>query len=74
MSSNDLNLLKAITEKRDEKYMWEAKRAVAKIIGILRETPEGNPMWQQVYDAIVAEYDLLADWGDGNPAGSGDPS
>lgn len=72
MSSNDLNLLKAITDKRGEKYTWESKRAVAKIIEILRETPEGNPMWQGVYDAIVVAYDLLADWGEDEPARSGD--
>ena len=67
MSMNDLNLLKAITDKRDEKYLWEARRTVARILGVLRETPEGNPMWQPIYDAIVVEYGLLADWGDDTP-------
>lgn len=67
MSANDLNLLQAITSTGSDSYSWAAKRAVRSVLAILRETPEGNPMWQPIYDAIVADYGLIADWGDENP-------
>lgn len=69
MASNDLDMLKAITDQVAESAepdgRWDsAEQAVNAVLGVLYNNASGNEWWQEVYEAIKSAYVSKADWGD----------
>lgn len=69
MASNDLDMLKAITDQvaQDAEVdgRWEsAEKAVDAVLTVLYNNASGNEWWQQIYEAIKSAYVSKADWGD----------
>lgn len=67
MTSNDLDMLKAVVDQTAAKAepggrFDEAEGAVANVLRLLNETTQGNEMWQSVYDAVKSAYVGYPDW------------
>ena len=55
--------------KRELDETLEQLAATSEVLRVIRRSPTDV---QPVYDAIVSEYGLLADWGDDTPPSEGD--